>query len=203
MTRNNSHCFRAGLALTTQLLLLGAVIITTGCHPVDRGLPADWPLSCAQPSFDVAPELLQHCANRDSRGELVVNPAVLGATGHTSQVESLLIGHQWVFLNQATALAALTYDNGPDYFQEDRARFTRDNRVGFINPSLEVVIDPVWDFAFPFEKGTAVVCLDCKEVQDGEHSSLEGGKWGYIDLNGEILVEPVHLRDALPSPSVH
>ena len=52
------------------------------------------------------------------------------------------------------------------------------------------------DGAFNFEKGTAVVCQDCKAHCDGEHCAFEGGRWLRIDTRGRVVgeVQASHRR---------
>ena len=69
----------------------------------------------------------------------------------------------------------------------------------FVDKELAEVIPPSWDFAFPFESGLAVVCNGCTPRPVGEHSEMVGGKWGYIDSQGEVVVPIIHSRDELPS----
>ena len=93
-----------------------------------------------------------------------------------------------------TAILVLTFDNGPDYFSEGLARIERAGRIGYINPELEVVIEPTYDFALPFSGGHAEVCNGCTfSVPDGDgHRSLVGGRWGCIDANG-LITAPLEL----------
>ncbi|MEM7351568.1 MAG: WG repeat-containing protein [Acidobacteriota bacterium] len=96
---------------------------------------------------------------------------------------------------------AFPFDNGADYFVEGLARTRRDWKLGFINKSLDVVVEPVWDFAFPFEGGVAIVCQGCKRVPvcpGCEHLKVVDGLWGYIDRQGQIVVPVSHSQEALP-----
>lgn len=98
----------------------------------------------------------------------------------------------------------LPFDNGADYFVEGLARTVRGSKVGFIDTNLDVVVEPVWDFAFPFEDGLAVVCQECgiePACPGCEHSEVTGGRWGYIDRKGEVVVPVEHRREDLPARS--
>jgi len=95
-------------------------------------------------------------------------------------------------------VAVITYDNGPDYFVEGRARTPHDGRIGYIDRTLRVVIPPRYDGAFPFEHGRAVVCRGCVQKRHGEHWFAEGGLWGMIDRDGREVVPLKYARDALP-----
>ena len=36
----------------------------------------------------------------------------------------------------------------------------------------------------------AIHCRDCKPVHDGEHTGMQGGRWGLIDAAGREVVPP-------------
>lgn len=84
------------------------------------------------------------------------------------------------------------YDNGADYFQKGKARTIKNNSYGFINKSLNVVIAPKYDFAFPFSNGRAKVCMNCRKKNSGDHIELVDGVWGYIDNQGAEIVPVIH-----------
>jgi hypothetical protein len=77
--------------------------------------------------------------------------------------------------------------------------------VGFVNTGLDQVVAPVWDFASPFEHGVAQVCMGCVStlISSGdEHTAMTGGKWGYIDKRGKIIVPVEYDFRSLPPPEV-
>jgi hypothetical protein len=147
-------------------------------------------------------DLIPHCARRDASGGLVFAPAtfeVLAARGEDPA--PLTIAGTLYYLNAAgVAVPVLPFDNGADDFVEGLARTLQDGKVGFIDRELNVVVPPRWDFAFPFENGTAVVCDGCtlRPAGDG-HREVVGGRWGVIDARGDIVVPVVHTREALDS----
>jgi hypothetical protein len=102
------------------------------------------------------------------------------------------------FKRQGKTVPALPFDNGPDYFVEGLARTLINGKVGFVNENLDEVIPPVWDFAFPFQNGVAVVCTGCIS-SGGEHTVRKGGKWGYIDRTGKIIVPVIYDEATLPA----
>ena len=91
------------------------------------------------------------------------------------------------------AIRTFFFDNGADYFEEGLARTISKGKFRFINEKLEVVIEPRFDFAFPFENGKARVCNGCTKKRDGEHYMMVGGKWGVIDRSGK-LISPMKKR---------
>lgn len=113
-------------------------------------------------------------------------------------MQTIYVDETWLYALNGKTVSVLSYDNGADYFREGLARTMKDGKVGFVDESLDLVIAPMWDFAFPFENEYSLVCSGCTQEHDGEHSSITGGSWGYIDRTGKIIVEPIHSRDALP-----
>jgi hypothetical protein len=110
-------------------------------------------------------------------------------------------GRGLYFVNrQGKTAPAFPFDNGPDYFVEGLARTVKNGKVGFVNAKLDRVIAPAWDFATPFDHGVAAVCTGCTPKSDGEHTIMTGGKWGYIDAHGSVVVPVTYDSRDLPSP---
>lgn len=84
-------------------------------------------------------------------------------------------------------METLTYDNGADPFSDGLARTKINGKIGFFNSNLDIILKPIYDFAFPFYNGKAEICTGCKEKKVGEHSMLDGGKWQKIDRNGLVI----------------
>lgn len=96
---------------------------------------------------------------------------------------------QWYYTRRDRPLVPVaTYDNGADDFVDGRARSPVGGKVGYIDRDLDLVIPAIYDGAYPFEKGMAVVCLACALVSDGSHHWYEGGEWGQIDPTGRVVV---------------
>ena len=51
-----------------------------------------------------------------------------------------------------------------------------------------MVIPPLYDFGTPYSDGIAAVCNGCFFVTKGEHSYVVGGKWGYINRKGKVVI---------------
>ena len=64
------------------------------------------------------------------------------------------------------------YGMGNDYEQDIKYVVEKDEKYGYINKAGELVIPLVWNFAFPFYKGRAIVIDD---------------KQRYIDKQGNII----------------
>lgn len=78
-------------------------------------------------------------------------------------------------------------DNGPDDFHEGLVRTIQNKKYGFMDSSLKVVIEPKWDFAYPFNGHYARVCNSCFSTRHpgDEHSIITGGQWFLIDRSGK------------------
>ncbi len=98
----------------------------------------------------------------------------------------------WVYIdkNGRSILRPFIIDNGPDYFSEGLARYMEQGKIGFMNENGVKVIPAMFEFVLPFSEGLAAFCEKCKEVRDDEYKRVEGGKWGYINKAGEIVVYP-------------
>ena len=85
----------------------------------------------------------------------------------------------WVYVDrdQRPVLRPYIFDNGPDYYEEGLARFVDNGKMGFHNEALHVVVPAVYDFAFPFENGTAQAGTHCTFHPEGEHSSVFCQQW--------------------------
>ncbi|WP_163339335.1 WG repeat-containing protein [Desulfopila sp. IMCC35008] len=98
---------------------------------------------------------------------------------------------------QRVLVETLSSDNGPDEFVEGLARVKNHGKYGFVNTTLDVVIMPKYDFAYPFENGHSIVCNGCEEKPDGEHRILSGGRWGLINREGEVIIPMTLSRSEL------
>ena len=100
---------------------------------------------------------------------------------------------QWFYVRRGVAPAPVeTMDNGPDYFQDGLARSRVGGKIGYIDRKLYLVIPAIYDGAYPFKDGVAVVCTDCTYVSDstateGERGWYQGGQWGRIDRSGRVV----------------
>ncbi len=137
-------------------------------------------------------------------GEVVVSPRSLSDIEFGPEGVGCVVveSRGLYFVNrQGKTAPALAFDNGPDYFVEGLARTLKNEKVGFVNKRLEEIVTPVWDFAFPFQDGVAVVCTGCAPAPvsaGSEHTRMIGGKWGYIDKRGTVVVPVQYDINALP-----
>jgi len=152
------------------------------------------------------PEIAPHgaCASRAAGGSLRIAPRHLRRLdfGSDGLATVFVEGPGWVYVRRdGAALEVPAFDNGPDAFSEGLVRIRRGGRFGFADRSFRTVIVPSFDFAWPFEKGRALVCIGCApSATREEHAPVSGGSWGYVDSSGRELV-PVRLtrEEALAS----
>jgi hypothetical protein len=182
------------MTATSLLLLLTAFSTAAGGSPPSED---SWPLACA---FLPPTDPIANCARRTPSGEIKVRSAVVADQAPSATVSAVLVDDLLLYVIASGKTApALWFDNGADYFVEGLARTTRSGKIGFVDEGLVEVIAAVWEFAFPFESGLAVVCNGCRSEPVGEHREVVGGDWGYIDSRGEVVVPLSHSRDELPS----
>ena len=113
--------------------------------------------------------------------------------------EVFVEGVGWAYVRRdGRNLEVPAFDNGPDDFSEGLVRIRRRGKTGYADASFATVIPPRFDFAWPFEKGRALVCLSCRPAPDarlGEHAPVAGGTWGYIDRTGREVVPIRYSRE--------
>ena len=91
-----------------------------------------------------------------------------------------------------------SYHNGPDQFGNGLARSRAGGKTGYIDRRLNLVIPAIYDGAYPFTDGVAVVCQACVIVSDGSHSWYEGGQWGRIDPKGRVVTPFIPWEKGMP-----
>lgn len=80
------------------------------------------------------------------------------------------------------------YDNGPDFSVDGLFRIVQNGKIGYADAkTYQVVIQPQFDCAFPFENGVARVSNNCKTEKQGEHSIWTSDNWKRIDKSGKVV----------------
>jgi hypothetical protein len=133
------------------------------------------------------------------KGDAVISNNVIADAAYNEEGLAYLYSAAGIFCFNEKGLArrVLTFDNGPDYFQEGLARTEQKGKIGFINKKLSIVVGPEYDFAFPFKNGVSVVCNGCTRKLTGEHVEVEGGRWGAINTKGKIVQPVMHSKSEL------
>lgn len=86
-----------------------------------------------------------------------------------------------------------TVDNGNDYPKDGLFRILDKSgtKMGVANMKGQVIVKPKYDAIFPYYEGLAAVAVGCKTVRpqdDPEHEYVVGGKWGFIDKQGNEVI---------------
>ncbi|MGJ4993773.1 WG repeat-containing protein [Bradyrhizobium sp. HKCCYLS3077] len=187
--RNRSSVTRAVAALLSFAACFGGSLMTAVAVAADRGQMA--PYDCWQSETTV-----KGCAVPAENGQLRLTPSFRASLrfGPDGLAPVLVLGRtkgetvRWLYVRRDGAMAAvMAYDNGAEEFTNGRARSPVGAKIGYIDPSLRLVIPAIYDGAYPFENGVAVVCLGCSLVSKGEHSWFEGGTWGCINPDGRTV----------------
>lgn len=144
--------------------------------------------------------LYKDCAQLDSKKKLVILEKHMKTIWfNESELAVIRVYDGIYYLNkQGKLVRSHIFDNGADYFKEGLSRIIENNKFGFINKNLETVIPAKYDFAYPFDNGISEVCIGCKAVKVGEHTEMQGGKWGAIDKTGKIKIEITHEASRHP-----
>ena len=74
-------------------------------------------------------------------------------------------GRIWAITQTDSVLFEVyNFDNGPDYVEEGLFRMLKDGLIGFANEAGEIIIEPQYQCAHPFEGGSAKVAFDCEST---------------------------------------
>jgi len=149
-------------------------------------------LGCTFPNKDEL-SYIESCASQNKYGKLKIKSDVLKKIQFDkNQLAGGSISSKGCYWLKQTGEMKKTYcyDNGSDYFTEGLSRYLDDRgRFGYMNEKLKVKIPAQFTFAFPFENGTAKICMGCKFVKSNssEHTSVTGGVWKIINKSGRTL----------------
>jgi len=133
------------------------------------------------------------CAEVDAKDQITFHSAFLQqltrSPSHGPHCVQVKRGSSWTpyyVLANGQNRPTLSLDNGCDDFAEGLARTPVAGRIGFMNESLTIVVEPKYEWAFPFDQGKARVCNQISWVQDGESKSMASGSCGSINKTGEL-----------------
>ena len=122
----------------------------------------------------------------------MVPPQVVRDLAYSNGLAQIAIaGRGWFYrLRNGRMASVLTFDVGPDPFQEGLARQNIDGHIVYIDRHLNPRIVTRYDLAAPFDHGRADVCSGCRElaVEGDEHQIMAGGIWGVIDRRGDLVI---------------
>jgi hypothetical protein len=128
---------------------------------------------------------------RAANGKVVIAPRFVLAGKFSRHGIAAVAGKGgWAYIDVTgrTVIKPFVFDNGPDPFKQDLARFRANAKFGFFDRRGGVAIVARFDFARPFAQDRAAVCSGCKAQKQGGHTMMVGGKWGFIDKSGMLAV---------------
>ena len=96
----------------------------------------------------------------------------------------------WLYINKQgkRVIRPHVIDNGPDYFSHGLARYKSENKFGYFDEWGNIIIKPEFDYARSFADSMAAVCQNCQIKKVGDYNEVIGGKWGFINLKGELKI---------------
>ena len=101
---------------------------------------------------------------------------------------ALKIDGQFYYIHKSgKKMLTLTQEGSADKFSDGLARTKVNGKVGFFNKNLEMILAPIYDFAFPFHNGMAEICIGCKETEEDGENMLDGGTWKKINRSGLVI----------------
>jgi WG containing repeat len=181
--------------MTRVATLAAALVVATA-------VAQEFPLPCKFiPDDPEGPNRDDHCAAREE-GRIVVSKTLLSKMFLSEDgLARALIDHTWYYIKRdGTTLPVIWYDSGADDFSEGLVRSRMDGKIGYFDVQFRQVIPPKYDWAWPFEGGKALVCIECVESAPDPycgHTMVEGGRWGYIDRQGREIVSVTHSREEI------
>jgi hypothetical protein len=110
-------------------------------------------------------------------------------TFHTMAIVMTKNDHKWAVIDrsQKVQYEIFLYDNGPDYPSDGLFRIIQNGKIGYADESdYNIVIEPQFDCAFPFENGKAKVSKNCKTIADGDHQTWQSDDWKFVDKKGKF-----------------
>jgi hypothetical protein len=109
----------------------------------------------------------------------------------TVVLQTVKVDDSWYYVRKdGKAIQVITNKDGvADSFKEGFARTRVKGKIGFFNKTLDIVLEPIYDYAFPFYDGVAEICVGCIEHGEEDNRMIEGGVWKSIDRAGLIVEE--------------
>lgn len=143
---------------------------------------------------------IDHCGYADTNGNIMI-PFGKYSMCYTDTFKTYAIvfmdeqGFFGIDKNENRLFTVFPYDNGPDYISEGTFRIIDNSKMGFADTTGKIIIQPIYDFVFGFDKGLALVNIHGhREKTDPadpncEYHTWSGGKWGVIDKSGKLILE--------------
>ena len=151
--------------------------------------------------------LSPNCVLRDGQGNLFIAQDYLKELDFDSHglAQVCVDGdsrHGWMYVNRKGRViisGVPSFDNWADSFSGGLVRTVVNEKYGFANRKGKIVIAPKYDWASPFERGYAEVCMGCREICANpggmgansdvgcDHHVMTGGEWFRINKTGRVV----------------
>ena len=132
---------------------------------------------------------------------IAINPLKKQFSFYKETTKSNFLFHIFHISGQRINLQLFCFDNGPDDFIYERARYIKNGKMGWVNKKMQIVLPAKkYDFITPlsspyktalvFQKNT---CAQPKADKEG-HLSMHDmiGKWGMINHQGQEVVPLIY-----------
>ncbi len=187
--------------MKTRLMILGLMVTAAaacGMRQVSEKAanPDSGPTAVVDPALPIPCEdpsgLWGYCA---ADGTVIIAPAfVVAGDFLDTGIAAVATNEGWSYIDRSggVVIRPVVFDNGPDDFSEDLARFEASGKIGFFDRTGTVIIEAGFEWARPFNGGFAAVCLGCRPESDSEHQLMIAGLWGFVDPAGEVVVPLIY-----------
>jgi len=164
------------VAAVLPSLFSAAAALAAGDHCL---LPERFDLPVLEGCRQVAPGTLELSA--DALARLPFNADGLATV--------LAAGQFYYVRRDGHYLPVITFDNGADYFSEGLVRAVVDGKLGYYDTGLQPTFAARFDWGWPFEDGSALVCEGCRrgEADTDGHTPMVDGRRYRIDRHGNPL----------------
>ena len=190
------------------LLAIACSAQTTGSKStIQGGVPTE---NGGRPCLlDVDRDVVPDCLQEASNGKLIISPQYVKDLHFDSNglatVWSEVPPKAWMYVDRKGAVLITgvpSVENDADGFSEGLVRTVVDDKYGFADRQGNIVIKPAYDWASPFQRGTAEVCNKCRKmcimsdskmvdadsVPGGcDHWMMVGGEWFKLNKKGRIV----------------
>lgn len=104
---------------------------------------------------------------------------------------------KWAYINKMGKIIIEPTFEYAKHFSDGMAGIKLNNKWGFINEKGDIVIKPQFDWMHNFSDGLASVniggYIDKREIDKGK-AGITGGKWWFINKNGDYVIELKDVR---------
>lgn len=95
----------------------------------------------------------------------------------------------WAINKQETLLFEIYCEKQqPDSPVDGIFRIVKNNKIGYANLEGEIIVPPKYDAGTAFINGMAFINVGCITNTEKNETFWKGGKWGAINLKGDVVI---------------